>query len=146
MPEYPPITIRALDDKNQEVFAYTVPFQFELTVTQVMERAFVIGQAAGKADPFFYTLEYFGYSASAQFPGYLGYEIESIAQLQSNAQFYWELRVNDVPSSTGADTTYPGPGAVVLWRYVAVSPAASEAPSRTGAIHKLRAARRQKPA
>jgi hypothetical protein len=144
MPQYAPITIRAVDDQDHELFSYAVPFEFELSVKQVMERAFVIGQTAGTADPFMYTVEYFGYSESAQFPGYLGYEIESIAQFQSNGQFYWSLLVNDVSSSSGADTTYPGPGATVLWKYTAVPTAAHEAPGRAGVVHKLRTARRQK--
>src|SRR5262249_35614631 len=91
-----------------------------------------------------YTLEYFGYSESAQFPGYLGYEIESIANLQSNDQFFWSLLINDVPSSSGADTTYPGPGASVLWKYTPVPTAAHEAPGRAGAVHRLRRERRRK--
>jgi hypothetical protein len=144
MPEYAPITIRAIDDKNQELFSYTIPFEIELNVQQVMERAFVIGQTAEKPDPFLYTLEYFGYSESAQFPGYLGYEIESIAQLQSNDQFFWDLLVNDVPSSSGADTTYPSPGATVLWKYTALPAGAHEVPGRVGVVHKRRSARRQK--
>src|SRR5262245_23027587 len=144
MSEYAPITIRAVDDKGQELFNYTVPFEFELDVTEVMERAFVIGQTTGKPDPFLYTVEYFGYSESAQFPGYLGYEIESIARLQSNDQFFWSLLINDVPSSSGADTTYPGPGASVLWKYTPVPAAAHEAPGRAGAVHRLRRERRRK--
>ena len=38
-------TIRAVDDHNLELFNYTVPFEFEIDVTEVMERAFVIGDA-----------------------------------------------------------------------------------------------------
>jgi hypothetical protein len=144
MPEYAPITIRAVDNNGLELFNYEVPFEFEITVKQLMERAFVIGQTSTKPDPFLYTLEYFGYSESVQFPGYLGYEIESIAQFQSNDQFFWSLLINDVPSSAGADTTYPGPGATVLWKYTPVPAAAHEEPSRAGAVHKLRGARRQK--
>jgi hypothetical protein len=72
MADYSPITLRAVDDKQNVLFEYVVPFEFGITAKQLLERAFVLAQTGAKADPFVYTIEYFGYSESAQFPGYLG--------------------------------------------------------------------------
>ena len=114
MPDYAPITLRAVDDKGNLLFEYVVPFEFGISAKQLLERAFVLGQAAGKADPFLYTIEYFGYSESAQFPGYLGYEIESISRLPNNGQYFWDLMLDGVSSTSGADTTFPNPGGTIL--------------------------------
>lgn len=87
-----------------------------MSAKQLLERAFVLAQSAEKADPFLYTIEYFGYSQSAQFPGYLGYEIESVAGLPNNAQFFWDLMLDGVSSTSGADTTVPNPDGTVVWQ------------------------------
>jgi len=115
-----------------------------------MEAAFVLNQPTGAAgatnpDPFLYTVEFYGYSESAQFPGYLGYEIESIglkkdAMKPSNDQYYWELSVNTVPSTAGPDTNFPGPGSTVQWTYTAITPATPLA-ARTQVVHARRASR-----
>src|SRR5271155_405096 len=108
MPSFSPITLRAIDSNNSQLFEYVVPFRIGITARQVLEEAFALNQTSATPDPFVFTLEYFGYSESAPFPGYLGYEIESIAGLANIAgKFYWDLLVNGVPSSSGADTTYP---------------------------------------
>lgn len=133
MSGFNPITLRAIDDKNTPLFEYVVPFSMEISARQVLENAFVIGQSATKSDPFLYTLEYYGYSESASYPGYLGYEIESIAGLSNNAEYYWELLINGVASSSGADTTYPNPGATVIWQYAAI-PAAADQQTRRATI------------
>jgi hypothetical protein len=146
MADFAPITIQAVDNNNVELFNFSVPYDFEVSVKQVLERAFIAGQTPATPDPFLYTLEYYGYSESAQFPGYLGYEIESIGtkangQLQNTGQFFWELNINDVPSSDGADTTFPSPGSVVLWKYVPVPPMPHQVPGRAGVVHSRRVAR-----
>jgi|SRR5271166_908769 len=117
---FSPITLRAIDNNNKQLFEYSVPFSLGITARQVLEHAFVLGQTPGNVDPFVYTLEYFGYSESTQFPGYLGYEIESIAGLANSKQLFWDLLVDGVSSSSGADTTYPNPGSTVLWQYSAI--------------------------
>lgn len=68
------ITIAAYDDSNNQLFSYQVGFAFEINVQQLLQLAFVNAQSASQPDPFSYTLEYYGYSQSAQYPGYLGYE------------------------------------------------------------------------
>src|SRR5690349_20245491 len=109
MLSYAPITLRAVDNNGHQLFQYSVPFSFEVSVTQVMEQAFSLAQTSSLPDPFRYTTEYYGYNESAQFPGYIGYVIESIGGLPTNEQFYWELLINGVSSLTSAGTTYPGP-------------------------------------
>jgi hypothetical protein len=141
MPDYLPITLRAVDNEGQIRFEYSVPFDFGISVKQLLERAFVLAQTSAKADPFVYTIEYFGYSQSSQFPGYLGYEIESIAELPNNAQFYWDLLLDGVSASSGADTTYPNPGGTVLWQYTAIPAEPSALPPRTATIQSRRSTR-----
>jgi hypothetical protein len=124
------IKLLVVDNHGAPLFEHAVPFTFELNARQVMEQAFVLAQTAGKPDPLLFTVEYFGYSESAQFPGYLGYEIVSIANLPNNAQFFWDLLIDNVSSAAGADTTFPGPGSTVTWRYTPVptSPEAAVTP------------------
>jgi hypothetical protein len=137
MPDYAPILLRIVDEQGQELFRQTVPFEFELDVRQVMERAFVLAQTPSKPDPLVYEVQYYGYSESAPFPGYLGYEIESIqGKPNIDQQFYWDLKVNGVVSQEGADSMQPGPGAEVLWEYTPIS--ASQLTARTQTIHARR--------
>jgi hypothetical protein len=144
MGDFAPITIRAVDQHDMELFSFSVPFAFEVSVKQILERAFILGQTPAKPDPFLYTLEYFGYSESLQFPGYLGYELERISGLSNDAQYFWSLWINDVASPSGAETTYPGPGSAVLWKYTPLPDNAHDQPGRSGVIHRRRAARRAK--
>lgn len=139
MAAYPPITLRAIDDKGNVLFEYEVPFEFGINAKQLLERAFVLAQRPAKADPFLYTVEYYGYSQSPQFPGYLGYEIESIANLPGNSSFYWDLILDGVSSTTGADTTYPNPGGTIVWQYTPVP--AQPATQRSAVIQSRRTAR-----
>ncbi len=140
MSAYRPITVRAVDNQSRQLFEYAVPFSLEVSARQLLEQAFVLGQTASTADPFLFTLEYYGYSESAQYPGYLGYEVESIAGLSNGAQYYWELLVNGVSSASGADTTYPNPGATVTWQYTAI-PSAGEQSRRAARVQKRHAGR-----
>jgi hypothetical protein len=135
MSTYAPITVRALDNQGHSLFEYAVPFSLEVSARQLLEQAFVLGQSA-TPDPFLFTLEYYGYSESPQYPGYLGYEVESIAGLSNSAQYYWELLVNGVSSSSGADTTYPNPGAIVTWQYAAIPASPSEQSRRATRVQK----------
>ncbi len=84
MPSYAPFTLQIVDETGKELFNQAVPFEWELDVKQIMERAFVLAQTTAAPDPFVYTVEYYGYSEAAQFPGYLGYEIESICGKSNN--------------------------------------------------------------
>jgi hypothetical protein len=139
MAGYLPITLRAMDDKQNVLFEYAVPFEFGISAKQLLERAFVLAQTGAKADPFLYTIEYFGYSESAQFPGYLGYEIESIAGLPNDAQFFWDLILDGVSPTSGADTTFPNPGGTVVWQYTPIP--AQSGSARAAAVQNRRAAR-----
>ena len=141
MSSYAPITLRVVDDKGQVLFAQLVPFEWELDVKQIMERAFVLAQTTATPDPFLFTVGYFGYSEAARFPGYLGYEIESICGKSTNQQFYWALLINGVLSSEGADSMQPGPGSTVVWQYTPVPAGSQGLAERTMAIHSRRAAR-----
>ncbi|MDC6180107.1 DUF4430 domain-containing protein [Ralstonia solanacearum] len=135
------ITIEAYDDNGNQLFSYQVGFAFEIDVQQLLQLAFVQGQSASQPDPFSYTLDYYGYSQSAQYPGYLGYELESINAFDSDANHYWELAVNGQPSSSGIDTTFPNPGATVTFTYQTINTRHLAANSRQKAIQERRAAR-----
>ena len=124
MPDYAPIALQIVDENAAKLIDLSVPFRLEIDVKEVMEAAFVLNQTAAAPDPFLYVVEYYGYSENPQFPGYLGYEIESICGKANNSQFYWSLSTNGVVSLTGADTAYPGPGSTVLWEYTPVKPEA----------------------
>ena len=137
MHRHGPITLRAIDNDNNKLFEYLVPFSLGITARQVMEQAFVQEQTPSNPDPFLFALEYYGYSDMAGYPGYLGYEIASIKDLPNNAEYYWDLLLNDIAATTGADTTFPNPGSTVTWRYTAI--AAGPAPlSKRAAIVKKR--------
>lgn len=134
MPEFNPVSLRIVDNHGTELVNSAVPFEPNMSARQVLERAFILAQTPANPDPFVFTLQYYGYSEAAPFPGYLGYEIESFGtkqtgNLPNNAQFYWDLIVDGVSSSSGADTSYPNPGGTVLWQYTPV-PAAPAAPSK----------------
>lgn len=133
MSDFAPITLRVIDNTGTSLFQYSVPFEPQITAREVLEYAFVIAQTSPTPDPFAFTLKFYGYSESAQFPGYLGYEIESINNLENNAQCYWDLLVDGTTSSSGADTTYPHPGATILWQYTPI-PAPQAALSRRAAL------------
>lgn len=141
MSDFAPIKLQIIDNNEQCLFEQVVPFRFEINARQVMEFAFVLAQTSTTPDPLLFTVEYFGYSESSQFPGYLGYEIMSIANLPNNDQFYWDLLVNNVSSSTGADTTFPAPGATVRWRYTPVPGAQAAVTPRARAVLARRTAR-----
>ncbi|MHA6908138.1 DUF4430 domain-containing protein [Ralstonia pseudosolanacearum] len=134
------ITIQAYDDSNNRLFSYQVGFAFEINVQQLLQLAFVNAQSASQPDPFSYTLEYYGYSQSAQYPGYLGYELESINAFDADANHYWALAVNGQPSPSGIDTTFPNPGATVTLTYQTVTSKSLSANSRQKAIQERRAA------
>jgi hypothetical protein len=141
MLSFSPITLRVIDSNNNQLFEYVVPFRIGINARQVLEEAFALAQTSAAPDPFVFTIEYFGYSESTAFPGYLGYEIESIGGLANSGQFYWDLLVNGVPSTSGADTTYPNPGAVVLWQYTPIPAAPSALGNRAAVIQSRRTAR-----
>jgi hypothetical protein len=141
MSDFAPITLRAVDNNNKKLFQYSVPFQLKISARQVLEHAFVLAQTLPNPDPFTYTIQYFGYSESSQFPGYLGYEIESIGILANNSHFFWDLLVDGVSSPSGADTTYPNPGATVLWQYTAIPATPTALSKRATVIQSRRTAR-----
>jgi Domain of unknown function (DUF4430) len=141
MSDYSPITLQIVDENASKLIDLPVPFRFEIDVKQVMEAAFVLTQTAAAPDPFLYTVGYYGYSESAQFPGYLGYEIESICGKANNNQFYWALSINGVASSTGADTAYPGPGSTVIWQYTPIPANLEGLTARAKVVQSRRASR-----
>lgn len=141
MSDYAPITLLVVDNQERERFRASVPFEWELDVKSVMERAFVLSQTASDPDPLVYTMEYYGYSEVTQYPGYLGYEVESIFGLASNAQSYWQLLIDGVPSPEGADSMQPGPGSTVLWQFTPVPTDAQKLAARAGLVHARRAKR-----
>jgi len=123
---YAPITLQVVDENSNELFSQSVPFEPEMDVKQVMERAFVLSQSESTPDPLVFTLQYYGYSRTSQFRGYLGYEVESICKRTNNQEYYWELLVNGVPSQEGADLEQPNSGANVIWRYTKIPPTAKD--------------------
>lgn len=138
MSHYAPILLRIVDEQGQEIVRQTVPFEFELDVTDVMERAFVLAQSAQNPDPFVFEVQYYGYSESAQYPGYLGYEIESIQGKTNNQQYYWELKINGAVSQEGADSMQPGPGSEVLWEYTPIAATEQTLAPRAKIVHARR--------
>ena len=134
MPSYAPIDLSAVDDSGKVLFQYSIPFEFGLSAKQLLERAFVIAQTSSGADRFLYTVEFYGYGQSKTFPGYLGYEIESIAGLKNTPTLYWDLILDSVSSSSGADTTYPKPGGTVLWKYSSIPTDAAKSTARSFAV------------
>jgi hypothetical protein len=44
MPNFDPITVRAIDNQNNKLFEYSVPFRFEITAREALENAFALGQ------------------------------------------------------------------------------------------------------
>ncbi len=139
MSDFSPIALSAVDNLNNTLFQYSVPFRFEITAREALEYAFVLAQTSSTPDPFVFTLQYYGYNESPQFPGYLGYEIESIGQLSNSGAFYWDLLINGVASLQGADTTYPGPGSAVVWQYTPVPATSAALNQRAAAIQGRRA-------
>jgi hypothetical protein len=127
MPDFAPVSLRVVDNNGKVLIDTSVPFSPNITARKVFENAFILAQTAQNPDPVVFTLQYYGYSEAPQFPGYLGYEIESIDALANTAQFYWDLIVDGVTSQNGADTSYPNPGGSVLWQYtpIPVAPAVS---------------------
>jgi len=141
-----PIIIEAYDDDDNKIFSYAVDFDWEINVEQLLERAFAEQQSAENPDPFTYTVEYYGYSQSAAFPGYLGYELESINGFNTASDFYWSLSVNGQTSPSGIDTTFPNPGSTVTFRYTATGAATRhEVGSRLKVIQERRAVRAKVP-
>jgi Domain of unknown function (DUF4430) len=110
-----------------------------MSVREILEAAFVENQTNTTPDPFLYTLEYYGYSTDPSFPGYLGYELESINSLTTTANFYWSLAVNGAASLTGIDTTFPSPGSTITLTYTSISGLDD---LRSKAISKRRASRK----
>src|SRR5580700_1167597 len=146
MSDYAPITLQVVDETGKMLVNLTVPFSLGMDVKQIMEAAFVVAQTPAIADPFLYTVEFYGYSENPKFPGYLGYEIESIGLTPTglkptNDQYYWKLSVNGIDSQTGADTTLPAPGSTVLWTYTPVPANPSQLPPRTKVVQSRRASR-----
>jgi hypothetical protein len=147
MANYAPITLQIVDENGRKLIPdLSLPFSIGINVKQTMECAFVLSQTAAAPDPFLYTVEYYGYSEIALFPGYLGYEIESIGTKSiglkpTNNQFYWKLAVNGMASLTGADTTFPGPGSTVLWTYTRIPADSADLPPRTNVVQSRRASR-----
>lgn len=135
-----PISLAIVDNTGGLLFSETVPYT-GTNVQAILEDAFKQAQSPTTPDPFEFTVSYYGNSQNPQFPGYLGYEIESLCHLPSNAQFYWALLINGTPSPTGADTTFPNPGSTVAWIYTPASAQASSTHGRAQEVHKHRLTR-----
>jgi len=139
MADYAPITLRIVDEAGKEIFRQDVPFEWEIDVKQIMERAFVLTKTPANPDPLPYSVEYYGYSESDQFPGYLGYEVESIFGKVNNNRFFWALSINGVLSTEGADSMQPAPGSTVVWQFTPIP--AGPVTSRAGVVRSRRAER-----
>ena len=136
------ITLKLVNKISQPALnlSYTVPFTLECTVLRILEKAYVNAQ---KPDlhlhhPFQYMLEYFGYNQSSAFPGFLGYELDSINGVAGDKSHYWKLTVNSVAASTGVSECYPNPGATVELTYTAAPDSGHEPGTRAHAIQKIR--------
>jgi hypothetical protein len=132
-------TIEAIDNSGNPIFKYTVPAYKNISVRMILEVAFNRNQSSTTHDPFHFTLEYYGYSTDPSFPGYLGYELESINSLTTTANFYWSLAVNGAASLTGIDTTFPNPGSTITLTYTSTNGLDD---LRSKAISKRRASRK----
>lgn len=148
MSDFAPITLRVIDENGNELFSQSVPYEWEIDVKQVMERAFVLSQTPRMPDPIVYTLQYYGYSEQDQYPGYLGYELESIdtssGTKPSNQQYYWQLLINGVSSQGGADSEQPRPGSTVTWKYTPIAQSRDALGQRSKIILSRRLARRDR--
>lgn len=142
MADFTPIDLAVIDNNGTTLFSASVPFSTGMTARNVLEQGYIAAQTPTNIDPIDFTLEFFGYSENPQYPGFLGYEIDSMGGLPGNAQFYWELLIGGVMSQTGADTTYPAPGASVTWQYVAIGTPLAAASPRAELLHARRQDRR----
>lgn len=118
----------------------SVAYTSSMTARGVLEGGFLAMQSPANPDPFEITIKYYGESESTSFPGFLGYEIESLCNLPATAQQYWELLINGTPSQTGADTTIPPPGSTVAWRYILASASSGNAETFAEDLHRRRQA------
>jgi hypothetical protein len=142
MADFDPIKLEIIDENAKHLLDSAVPFRFGITARKVLESAFLLAQTPTLPDPIVFTLGFFGYSEAAACPGYLGYEIETLCNRPSNAQFYWELSLNGVASMVGSDSACPSPGGTVTWRYKAVPVAPKAAKTQAAVMHSRRAGRR----
>jgi hypothetical protein len=134
------VVIEALESSGKTIFKHTVPAGLRLSVRSLLEHAFVESQTSASPEPFRFSLEYFGFSKTAAFHGYLGYELESIGELRSEPAAYWSFSLNGRPSDRGIDSTYPGPGDRVTFQYVTT--AGTGRTAREAVIISRRAARK----
>jgi len=58
MTDYAPIMLRVQDENGSEIFSQIVPYEWEIDVKELMERAFILSQSPTIPDPFVYTLQY----------------------------------------------------------------------------------------
>jgi hypothetical protein len=131
------VTFKIQDERGKVIFTKDVPFEFEMNVIQLMERAFVLAQTVKTPDPFQYTLQYYGYSKTPGFPGYLGYEIEQVNGLppvDAQSDYYWALWIDNQLCLEGAGTIRPDFGSTVSLRYTKIKGGAANLPARTSAI------------
>lgn len=119
------IHVEALDLNGASIFKYDAPPGSGVTARELLEASFVGLQRTDLRDPFVFTLEFFGYSTDPQFPGYLGYEVESIGRpggtpLSNSTENYWELLMNGQQATEGADALRPLPGSRVTWQFTSM--------------------------
>jgi hypothetical protein len=57
MANYAPIALQVPDENGQELFSQSVPFELELDVREIMERAFVLSQTTTQPDPLIVTAQ-----------------------------------------------------------------------------------------
>lgn len=140
MTGFSPINLQIIDENGNQTFSQSVPYEWEMDVKQVMERAFVLSQSPATPDPLVYTLQYYGYSETPQFPGYMGYELESIGTKGNNQEFFWQLLINGNPSQLGADLEQPAPGSTVVWQYTPIPSNPQQMVPRSSVLHARRVA------
>jgi len=116
-----PVKIDAVDDKGHKLFSFRVELTSRLSVQSLLDKTFIEHQRPKRPDPFNFTVSYFGYSKNKKFPGYLGYEIDSIEDFKSSVSAYWSVSINSIPASHGIDTTFPGPGDTVTLRFIRIA-------------------------
>lgn len=109
MADFALITRRAADNQNNRLSKVSVPFRPEINARQALEPAFILGQTPQSASLFAFAPQTYCGSGSQQFPGYPGYEIESIGGFAVNDQFDWQVTVDGVSSLFhGAIFSIPG--------------------------------------
>ena len=107
-----------------------ISLQTEVSIREFIEVAFVQLQTGQNADPFKFTIDYFGYDYFQGNKSYLGYFIVSINGYSSSASQYWDLIINGQPSTLGMDSYLVQPDDQIELKWVTSPPKLETAAAR----------------